>query len=257
MSIKLKILMVSPECVPFAKTGGLGDCVASLSLHLAKLGHDIRVAMPLYNEVELPKSAKANPQPMIINLGYGIEYVRLWEYKNENLITYFLEFDKYFRRDGIYSGCYGDHPDNPERFAFLCRAVLDLCYFKNWLPDLIHCHDWTTGLIPVHLCTTERDRPLGQIGSVFTIHNIQHHGLAPKSILKFSGIPEHVFRPDGVESIGMVNMMKAGIYFSKKLTTVSHCYSKEIQTPNFSFGLDNILKFKAGDLIGICNGMDT
>jgi starch synthase len=190
-------------------------------------------------------------------MGYGIEYAKLWEHRNENLTTYFIEFNKYFARNGIYSGCYGDHHDNPERFAFMCRSALDLCYFKNWIPDIIHCHDWTTGLISVHLCTTERNKPLGRVGSVFTIHNIQHHGLSPRSILAFSGIPDHVFRPDGVEAVGLVNMMKAGIYFSKKLTTVSRCYSKEIQTPDFGFGLDNVLKFKAGDLIGICNGIDT
>jgi starch synthase len=150
----------------------------------------------------------------------------------------------------------GDFTDNHERFAFLSRAAIDLCYYLNWIPDIIHGHDWTTGLIPVMLDTVERHRPMGQCGSVFTIHNLQHHGYAPQSVLDFLKIPRHVFRPDGVEAFGQVNMMKAGLCFATKLTTVSENYAKEIQTPEFGCGLDPVLKFRGGDLIGIRNGID-
>jgi starch synthase len=256
MAEALKICVVSPEYSPFAKVGGLGDCVASLSTFIAKLGHDVRVLLPKYASIELPENTRAHPQPMPINMGYGSEYGKIWECRRDNLRIYFLEFDRYFRRNGIYSGPHGDFPDNPERFAFLCRSAIDLCYYLEWIPDIVHGHDWTAGLIPVLLETVERHRPMGHCGSVFTIHNLQHQGYGPRSILDFLGIPSHVFRADGVEAFGQVNTMKAGLYFATKLTTVSETYSREIQTPAFGFGLDPVLKSRAGDLMGIRNGID-
>jgi starch synthase len=193
---------------------------------------------------------------MIINLGYGIEYGKIWEYRGGHLRIYFLEFDRYFKRDGIYSGAHGDFSDNPERFAFLCRATIDLCYYLEWIPDIIHGHDWTAGILPVLLDTVERAKPMGRCGSVFTIHNLQHQGYGPRSLLNFLGIPADIFRADGVEAFGQVNMMKAGLYFANKLTTVSETYAWEIQTPAFGFGLDPVLKSRADDLMGIRNGID-
>jgi starch synthase len=254
--IPLKICIISPELSPFAKVGGLGDCVASLSQFIARLGHEVKVILPKYACINLPVGTIERIQPMTINMGYGAEYGKIWEFGEGNLSIYFIEFDRYFNRDGIYNGIYGDYGDNGERFAFLSRAAIDLCYYLEWIPDVFHGHDWTTGLIPVMLDTVERGRPMGQCGSVFTIHNLQHHGYASRSILNFSGIPDHVFRTDGVEAFGQVNMMKAGLYFASKLTTVSETYSREIQTPEFGFGLDPVLKFRAGDLIGIRNGID-
>lgn len=252
----LKICMLTPEYAPFAKVGGLGDCVASLSHYIAQLGHEVKVILPKYATFSLPQSIIEHPQPMIVNMGYGVEFAKVWELKEANLSVYFLEFDRYFNRNGIYADLNGDFGDNHERFSFLARAAIDLCYYLNWMPDIFHGHDWTAGLLPVLLDTVERGRPLEHSGSVFTIHNLQHHGYAPRSVLSFLGIPEHVFRPDGVEAFGQVNMMKAGLYFSTKLTTVSENYAREIQTPNFGFGLDPVLKFRAGDLIGIRNGID-
>ncbi|MDR0418023.1 MAG: glycogen synthase GlgA [Puniceicoccales bacterium] len=256
MDEHLKICMVSPEWTPFARTGGLGDCVASLSKFIAQLGHEIKVILPKYASIILPAGTIEHLQPVIVNMGYGTEYGKIWEYKMDNLSIYFIEFKRYFDRNGIYSDHYSDFSDNPERFAFLSRMAIDLCYHLNWIPDVIHGHDWTTGLIPVMLDTIERNKPMGHCGFVFTIHNLQHHGYAPKSILDFLGIPHHVFRADGVEAFGQVNMMKAGIYFATKLTTVSENYAKEIQQPEFGFGLDSSLKFRASDLIGIRNGID-
>jgi starch synthase len=248
--------MVSPELSPFAKVGGLGDCVASLSKFIAKLGHEVKIILPKYSSIALPTNVIEHLQPLIINMGYDIEYGKIWEIKEKNLSTYFIEFDRYFKRDGIYSDLHRDYGDNYERFAFLARAAIDLCYHLEWIPHVIHGHDWTTGLIPVMLDTIERQRSMGRCGFLFTIHNLQHHGYAPKSILDFLGIPHHVFRADGVEAFSQVNMMKAGLYFASKLTTVSETYSREIQTPEFGFGLDPVLKFRAGDLIGIRNGID-
>lgn len=256
MENALKICIVAPEFAPFAKVGGLGDCVASLSKYIAQLGHHVKVILPKYATVRLPTNVIEHKQPLIINMGYGIEFGKIWEYKKDNLSVYFLEFDRYFNRNGIYADGYGDFGDNHERFGLLSRAALDLCYYLNWQPDIFHGHDWTSGLLPVLLDTVERNRPMGRCGSVFTIHNLQHHGYAPASVLDFLGIPKHVFRPDGVEAFGQVNMMKAGLYFSTKLTTVSEHYAKEIQTPTYGFGLDPVLKFRAGDLIGIRNGID-
>jgi starch synthase len=248
--------MVSPELSPFAKIGGLGDCVASLAKFIAQLGHEVKVVLPKYASIRLPEHCIEHLSPLVISMGYGKEYGKIWEIRAKNLSFYFVEFHRYFDRTGIYSDVYGDYRDNDERFAFLSRVAIDVCYYFNWVPDIFHGHDWTTGLIPVMLDTVERQRSMGQCGSVFTIHNLQHQGYARKSVLDFLGIPGHVFRPDGVEAFGQVNMLKAGLYFASKLTTVSETYAREIQTPTFGFGLDAVLKFRAGDLIGIRNGID-
>jgi starch synthase len=124
------------------------------------------------------------------------------------------------------------------------------------MPDVVHANDWPTGLVPVYLNTTERHRPLGKAASVFTIHNLQHQGYAPTEILDFAGLPRHLLKSDSVESLGGVNMLKAGLYHSTKLTTVSKRYAQEIQCPEYAFGLANVTRFRAADLVGIANGID-
>lgn len=253
---KLDICMVTSEFAPFAKAGGLGDCVASLSNFISNTGHNVKVILPKYANLSLDNNIFPHQAPMTVNLGYGSEYCRLWEYKHNNLSVYFIEFDRYYNRQGIYKDQYGDFLDNHERFGFLVRAAIDLCYYLNWQPDIFHCHDWTSGLLPVLLDTTDNNEFFRHTASIFTIHNLQHHGYSPKSLLQFLNIPEHVFRPDGIEAFGQINSMKAGLYFSTKITTVSKNYAQEIQTVQYGCGLHDILKFRAGDLIGIQNGID-
>ena len=131
-----------------------------------------------------------------------------------------------------------------------------MCEQLGWYPDVIHCHDWTTGFVPVYLNTTLRHRPIGQAATVFTIHNLEHQGYCDPRAMSFARLPWSEFRPDSLESVGQVNLMKAGLYHSTKLTTVSPTYAREVRTPAGGYGLDDVLRFRAADLIGIVNGVD-
>ncbi len=251
--------MVTPEVAPFVKVGGLADMLGSLAKVLTRRGHDVRVVCPLYGSVQREGSWSHEGHPLSVHLNWHREaFCRLWEAKLEDHKThyYFLEYDRYFHRHEVYSGPWGAHEDNHERFAFLSRAAIDLCYSLDWVPDVIHAHDWPCGLVPVYLNSRDRYGPLGQTASVFTIHNLEHQGIFGREVMDFAGLPYDLFRPDGLESMGSVNMMKGGIYHATKLTTVSPTYAKEIQTPEGGCGLNHVLHFRAGDLIGILNGID-
>lgn len=254
----MRILMVSPELTPYAKVGGLGDVVGALPKNLAIKGHDVRIVLPKYNSVNLT-DASGLEAPLIVNLGCGPKYCKIWKQALENgssVTVYFLEYNQYFGRYEIYAGPWGDHQDNGERFSFLSRAAIDLCYYLNWIPDIIHCHDWTSGLLPVYLNTTEKEKPIAKAATVFTIHNLEHQGIFRPHILEFAGLPSSILVSDGVESFGHLNMLKAGLYHATKLTTVSPNYAKEIQTPEFGCGLQDVLSVKSADLIGVLNGID-
>lgn len=252
--------MVSPELTPFAKVGGLADMVASLSMELANAGHDIRIVIPKHGGIDTSgENWIRHPEPMIVNLGLGhIEFTQVWEssFLHTPAKLYLLEYNKYFARHEIYTGPWGSHGDNNERFAFFSRAALDLCYYLNWIPDVIHCHDWTTGFIPLYLNTTEWHKPLGNAATVFTIHNLLHQGIFSKETIRFAGLPNDTFRQECLECLGSINMMKGALYNATKLTTVSPNYAQEIQQPAYGCGLDPVIKLRAHDLIGVINGID-
>lgn len=243
--------MASPECYPFAKVGGLGDVVGALAKFLAKAGHDVRIFLPLYGNINLPQNT-INYDNIGIKLGGHQRTCRVWKHKTEDLTYYFIEYQQYFGGQTIYLN--GDY--NGERFAFFDKAILDICAAFHWIPDVIHCHDWTTGLIPIYLNTLYQNTSLHKIVSVFTIHNLEHQGIFSPDILAYAGIPYSEFHAHSLESLGCANFMKGALYHATKLTTVSPNYAKEIQTPTMGFGLDSVLRFKAGDLVGILNGID-
>ena len=259
MGRKHKVLMVAPEVVPFIKVGGLADVVGALSKVLCARGHDVRIVMPRYAGMGQIETAKPLPEPLIVRLGGHEAYARIWECKlpGSKVICYLLEHNKYFDHPMVYGGGpSGDERQDGYRFTFLSRAAIDLCTFLNWTPDLFHCHDWTTGLVPVYLNTTEFNRPVGRSATLLTLHNMQHQGWFHESLIAFAGLPHSVFRPDGLESMGEVNLLKGGIYHATKLSTVSPTYAHEIQAPENGAGLDHVLRFRAADLIGILNGID-
>ena len=255
----MKILMVSPELDPFVKVGGLGDMVGALAKQLARSGHDVRCVTPLYGCVKRIGTWETLPTPLGADLGSGPEFARVWEtvLPGSTARAYFLEHQRFFSRPEVYSGPHGSFDDNDRRFTFFGRAALNLCLQLGWIPDVIHCHDWTCGFVPVWLNTTDRRGPLGPCATVFTIHNLEHQGYCHRLALGYARLPEWLFTPDNVEACGAVNLMKAGLYHSTKITTVSPTYAREIQTPAFGFGLDSVLRYRAGDLIGIINGIDT
>lgn len=254
----MQILFISAECAPFAKVGGLADVVGSLPKALQKLGHDVRIVLPKYKSIDIVKfrfNAKGalNSDIRSENNGYFLESVL----PNTSIPVYLIGNDFYFERDGIYQLNGVDFPDNHERFALFCQLVFDLCKKINWRPDIFHCHDWQTALVPLYLKRYFlKDYFFLQTKTVFTIHNLAYQGVAPKEKLSALALPSELFTPQFIEFYGNINLLKAGLIFSDVLTTVSETYSKEIQTPEFGCGLEGVLKERASVLFGILNGID-
>ncbi|HEY0965996.1 MAG TPA: glycogen synthase GlgA [Opitutaceae bacterium] len=255
----LKILFVAPEVEPFVKVGGLADMVGALPRELAALGHDVRIVCPAYGCLRVEGEWQPRVEPLGVEVGTETHWGRTWQtmLPGARVPVYFLERDDFFARKEVYSGPWGAHADNDLRFIFLCRGALTLCEQLNWIPDVAHCHDWTTGFVPVMLNSTLRNTPLGRIATVFTIHNLEHQGYADPRAVAFARIPWSEFRSDSIESVGAVNMVKAGLYHATKLSTVSPTYAEEIRHPEGGCGLDEVLRFRGADLVGILNGIDT
>ncbi len=255
----MKILMVTSEAVPFAKTGGLADAVSALSIALEKLGHEVALIMPRYYRIDRSK-LELLPGPMAVHLG-GQE---IWTgvYKStlpDSFVSvYFIDHEQSFGRDGIY-GVPGetDFNDNPIRFSILGQAVFQLCRKLHWYPDIIHAHDWASALAPILLKFNERHNEFAGTSSVFTIHNIGYQGVYSKHFFPYTGLSWDNFYSAGFEDWDRMNFLKAGIFSADKLTTVSPTYAREIQMPEYGFRLDGILRFRSGDLTGILNGVDT
>lgn len=254
----LKILFVTPEVEPLVKVGGLADMAGSLPRELAALGHDVRIVCPAYGSIQVEGEWHPRLEPLGVEVGPATHWARTWQtmLPGARVPVYLLERDDFFARPGVYGANGGSYPDNDLRFAFLCRGALTLCEQLGWIPDVAHTHDWTTGLLPVLLNTRLRDTPLGRIATVFTIHNLEHQGYSDRRVLGFARVPWSEFRPDSVESVGAVNLMKAGLYHATKLSTVSPSYAEEIRHPAGGCGLDGVLRFRGGDLVGIVNGID-
>ncbi|WP_069961808.1 glycogen synthase GlgA [Lacunisphaera limnophila] len=254
----MKILFVTPEVEPFVKVGGLADMTGALPKDLVRQGHDVRVVCPAYGSVRRVGDWQARPEPLGVDVGGASQWARVWEtvLPGSRVPAYFLENHDHFARPEVYTGPWGAHADNDLRFAFFCRGALALCQQLDWVPDVIHCHDWTTGLLPLMLNTTLRDTPLARTATVFTIHNLEHQGWSPARVVDFARLPWGEFHRDGLVSNGMVNLMKVGLLHATKITTVSPTYAGEIRTPDGGFGLDGVLNFRAADLLGILNGID-
>lgn len=255
----MKVLFVTPEVEPFVKVGGLADMVGALPKSLAASGHDVRVVCPLYGCVRRIGSWSPHVEPLGIDVGETAVWARTWEthLPGTTVPIYFLENDHYYGRGGVYGDAEGAYADNDLRFILLARGALTLCLQMEWIPDVVHAHDWTTGFVPVYLNTVLRQSALGKSASVFTIHNLEYQGHAHRRALSFARVPESEFHPESIEALGAVNPLKAGLYHATKLTTVSPTYAQEIRTPAGGFGLDPVLRFRGADLIGILNGIDT
>lgn len=251
----MRILMISPELTPFSKAGGLGDMVASLTKALAALGHEVRVFTPKYGNIKPGTNWAQHPTPVWVDLGHLTPHpqCRVWKVPFDGALALFLEYDEHFGSSVIYD----DHADNGRRFGFFTRAAIDYCEQDNWIPDIVHCHDWTTGLAPVFLNTRDYAKPIGRAATVMTVHNLLHQGFCHKSLLGHLGLPLWLDSPAHLEAVGGLNLMKGGLWHATKITTVSPTYAKEIRTPEFGCGLDEQLRVRGADLIGIVNGIDS
>ena len=259
MSESLRLWFLASEAAPFAKTGGLADVAGSLPNALKKLGVDVRVGLPYYR---MAKEGNFQTRKAASGLEIPVGNSRL---RCDVLETstvggvpvYLFDREDLFDRPNLYGTPEGDYYDNLERFTFFSHAALLFPKKVGFNFDVVHCHDWQTGLIPAYVKTLhDADSFFSSVASVFTIHNIGYQGLFPPDRLHTCGMPLTEFNPDGLEFWGKISLLKAGIVYTDAITTVSPRYSQEIQTNEFGMGLDGILKKRASDLYGILNGAD-
>jgi len=254
----MKILFAASEVAPFAKTGGLADVAGSLPPAIMSLGHDVRVVLPLYRQVNQKTCKLKQVATFSVPIGTWQERCDILEGRlGKNVTVYFVKQDSYYDRSELYHAQQADYPDNAERFIFFSRAVLELCQAVDFKPDIVHCNDWQTGLIPLYVKTLYRETPaLRKARTVFTVHNLGYQGLFWHWDMRLTGLDWDVFTPEGIEFWGNMNFLKAGLVYSDIITTVSRTYSKEIQTPEYGYGLEGVLVKRAADLYGIVNGID-
>lgn len=255
MSSSLNILLVASEVFPFAKTGGLADVAGALPPALKKLGHDVRVLLPKY--------ACTNSQPMD-SLSLEIETPNT---KNKGALfqgqlpgdipVYLVENNAFFDREYLYGEPGAEYSDNAERYSFICEAALETCKAIDFQPDIIHCNDWHTGLIPAYLKSVySQDLWFAKTRTLFSIHNLGYQGNFPIEKFPVTGLPDPFSGPEGIEFYGKISFLKSGLIFSDALSTVSPRYCKEIQTTGLGFGMEGILQQRANSLSGILNGVD-
>jgi len=254
----MKILMITSEAVPFAKTGGLADAVSALSIALSRLGHDVRVVMPRYYRIDRSKLEHLSG-PMGVHPGYQETWTGVYTstLPGSKVPVYFIDHEQSYGRDGVYgTPSETDFADNPQRFSLLGHAAFQLCRKIKWYPDIIHAHDWAAALAPILLKFNERRGEFANTASVFTIHNIGYQGIYGKHLYPYTGLSWDHFYAAGFEDWDRMNFLKAGLVSADKLTTVSPTYAKEIQRPEYGFRMDGILRYRAADLFGILNGVD-
>ncbi len=244
--------MVVSEAVPFAQTGGLAEVADALPRALVRLGHDVDVVMPRYRGIAAGTIVRRIP----VAVGPNVTEVDFHAATADGVRTVFVDHPAYYDRDYLYGVAERDYADNPERFAFLCRAALSWALVEPAY-DVVHAHDWQAGLVPVLIGQMFRRGTLpARLPAIFTIHNLAYQGVFDASWLPRLGLSWDMMRVDALEYWGRVSFLKAGIVFSRFITTVSPRYAQEIQMPEYGFGFDGILRERSHDLIGILNGID-
>lgn len=254
----LNVMFVSPEAVPFAKTGGLADVAGALPIALSKLGMRVCLLMPLYGMI---RQANVQLTKALSDLEVHFDFYTLrfdvYSAEIEGVTFYFVERDELFDRRQLYGTPKGDYFDNLERYTFLAKTVKPICQALNLQPDILHCHDWQSGLVPVYLREAwGREEVFAKTASVFTIHNLAYQGLFAKEKYYLLDLDTSLFTMTGLEFYDKINLLKGGIVWSDAVTTVSRQYSQEIQTAEFGCGLEGVLQDRADVLTGIVNGID-
>ncbi len=248
---RLKLLFVVSECVPFAKTGGLGDVAGALPIALHQRGHDVRVLMPRYRSVKAMPAALM-PKPMAVPTAWGEQWAAVYRSElAEGVPVYLLEHDTLFDREGLYGDAHGSFGDNLARYAFLSRSAFSLCDYLGFSPDLMHVHDWQAALVPVFARAFNH-----QVATVLTIHNLGYQGRFGMDQLGSLGLSADQSERLGLEYFGQINVLKGGVCCANKISTVSPRYAVEIQTPEGGAGIDGVIRSRADALVGILNGID-
>lgn len=259
MGSPLNILIAASEVHPFAKTGGLADVCGALPKALSRLGHKVRVILPLYGCVNLSQyDLKQISETVSVSVGPHKKEGVLFEGElSPGVSVIFIGREEYFDREHLYGPPGGAYSDNAERFIFFSRALIETCKAINFKPDIIHCNDWQTGLVPVYLKTLYNyDSFFRKTRTIFSIHNLGYQGEFDRNNLPVANLPFSLFNPAEIESFGDFNFLKSGLVFSDLITTVSKTYSQEILMPEHSFRMDGVLNSRKAELFGITNGID-
>lgn len=262
----LRIALIASEAVPFAKTGGLADVAGALPRALSAFGHDVALFMPRYRLMadhsltewrRLAVPTVGGPIEAIIERGTLVSANQT----GGRADVFAVRYDPYFDRPGLYQEGGADYPDNLDRFTFFCRAVMEALRqleTDGWAPDVLHAHDWQAALCIVYGKILYADfLRRRSIASLFTVHNLGYQGVFPGSAFPRTGLPWSVFTPTTLEFYGSCNLLKGGLIFADLLSTVSRTYGEEIQTAEFGFGLDGVIRERRDRMTGVVNGIDT
>ncbi len=251
----LRVLVIASEGVPYVKTGGLADVIGALPQALQRLGHDVKVVLPRYTSIDPERwQLRTVVEPLDIPINHATEPVRILEAPAaDGVRVYFIDSERYFHREKLYG-----YNDDGERFILFCRAALECVRALDWRPDIIHCHDWHTAIVPNWTKTIYRDDPFfAKTATVYTIHNLAYQGIFGYRILEVAGVAEEGFLyPEVPELANVVDLMGRGILFADVINTVSPRYAREILTPDFGERLDPVLRGRKDRLYGILNGID-
>jgi starch synthase len=250
----VKILFLSSEGLPYSKTGGLADVAQALPKALAEMGHEVAVLLPRYRGNKITSTLVSS---VTVTMGDQLRFPAIAEGAAVSGVRYFFVVDRgFYDREQLYGEKGIDYPDNAERFTEFSRTAIEFVK-RVWLPDVVHCHDWQTALVPLLMRTQYMDDPVTRnLPVVLTIHNLAYQGIFPRAVLKSAGLPESLFTLDKLEFYGSVNFLKGGILFADYLSTVSRRYALEIQTPEYGSALDGVIRERSGRLVGILNGVD-
>ena len=255
----MRILIVSPEANPFARSGALAEVIYGLSKALSQMGNRVTVVLPFYRQV---KEANFKLDRVGKNLAIPLSFKTLnaeiySTWLTPELNFYFIGQDNLYDRDGLYGTPFGDYQDNAERFIFFCRAVPELLKTLELQFDVCNCHEWQTGLVPVYFRTLYQSSPFCQdLPTVYTVHNVGYQGIFWHYDMALTGLGWEYFTPQLLEFYGKINLEKGGLITADIITTVSQKYRQEILTPEFGFGLEGVFQDRADDLYGILKGVD-
>ncbi len=256
----MKIVHAASEFFPYVKTGGLADAVASLSGTLADHGHEVSVFLPGYRAALEHKDAAKAERTARLKIEMGDQFltgdVRVFS-PRKNLKIHLVCREEFYDRRHPYGNGERDYEDNADRFIFFCKGVVETLRLGEMQADVVHSHDWQGALLPMLVRDAERRHNLTlAVKTVFTIHNIAYQGLFPRTVFARTNLPEDLNTMDGLEYYEQVNLLKGGILFADRVTTVSPRYAQEIQTPEFGNGLDGVVQTREHDIVGLVNGVD-
>lgn len=254
----MNILIACSEAVPYAKTGGLADVTGAVLKEFRKQRQKASLMLPLYRGIRERFNLLNTGKTIVVRMGDSAYKAAIWK-KGRALFpeAYFIECDVLFDRPELYGTAEGDYPDNALRYIFFSRAVLEACIALDIRPDIIHCNDWQTGMVPLYLKTLyRRQRQFRTTATLLTVHNLGYQGIFDAGAMNYTGLGWDFFVPDRLEFFGKLNILKAGLLYADILNTVSTTYAKEILDPEYGFGLDGVLRSRKSDLYGIVNGID-